>query len=290
MLSVDPQAIRILESLSSLLHRELELAEYEHEVESESVVFARGTDGSRRLAIRSRDDRAIDAVERQLLREIASLIQRDGSCRSESQALDQRLKMLERENVELTLKNRALAEISSRDALTGLFTRWFVLDKIEAELNRALRYGSSMSVLMLDIDHFKQINDSHGHPAGDQILQAVGYVLKDSCRIYDVPGRYGGEEFCLMLPETKTESTFNVAERIRKRIDTNPFTASGSNLHVTTSIGVANLDSIPDEGVFGASTLIERADRALYAAKDRGRNRVEIWNPTLNYRHPGSDH
>jgi diguanylate cyclase (GGDEF)-like protein len=229
------------------------------------------------LAIRA-DGALFDAAERRLVQQMVDLIQRDSVMRADHAALDQRLRMVERENLDLSMKNRALADISSRDSLTGLFTRWYVLDKIEAEMNRALRHGSPMSLLMIDVDHFKQVNDSFGHQTGDMVLQHLGQLLRDSCRMYDVPGRYGGEEFCLMLPETRLENTLAVAERIRRRVESTPMGASDGTIRVTASIGIAALDNIPDEALMGAASLIERADRALYSAKDNGRNRIEFWN------------
>ena len=95
---------------------------------------------------------------------------------------------LQRENLDLVVKNRTLSEVSSRDSLTGLYNRWFVIEKIDSEMNRALRHGSPMSLIMLDIDHFKRVNDTWGHGAGDEVLQGIGKLLRDSCRVYDVPG------------------------------------------------------------------------------------------------------
>ena len=126
-------------------------------------------------------------------------------------------------NLDLSVKNRTLAEISARDSLTGLYNRWYVMEKIDSEMNRSLRHGSPVSVLMLDIDHFKRVNDAFGHTVGDQVLQSVGQVLRESCRVYDVPGRYGGEEFCVVLPETRIGNTTVVAERIRERLAASRF-------------------------------------------------------------------
>jgi diguanylate cyclase (GGDEF)-like protein len=187
---------------------------------------------------------------------------------------------LQRENLDLTVKNRMLSEVSSRDSLTGLYNRWFVLEKIDSELNRALRHGSPMSLLMLDLDHFKRVNDTWGHSAGDQVLQGIGRLLRDSCRVYDVPGRYGGEEFCIVLPETKTGNTAAVAERIRQRLATNELPCGDGSIAVTVSIGIAGTDSA-DAGTLNPAELIDRADRALYAAKNRGRNRVEMWSSSM---------
>ena len=282
MRSSDPHVQRLLESISALLERRIELTDAE--TENETIVISRPHSGAHRIALRDADELQFSEVERLFLREMLELLVSDLHMKAEYQSLDQRLRMLEKENVDLSMKNRALAEISSRDALTGLYTRWYVLDKIEAEMNRALRHGNPMTLLMLDIDHFKQVNDSHGHPVGDQVLQTMGQVLRDCCRIYDIPGRYGGEEFCLMLPETKLDKGLPVADRIRKRIETTPFLVGEKTIHLTASIGVAGLESVPEEALFGATSLIERADRALYLAKDKGRNRVELWTSNLIHR------
>jgi diguanylate cyclase (GGDEF)-like protein len=278
MRNFDPQIFRTLESLSRLISRPLEVVEGAEG--SDAFVLSRLSHGQR-LGIRAVDGLPFNDSERAFLAEMVEMFQRDSSAILDLQALDQRLRMLERENLDLAMKNRALAEASSRDALTGLFNRWYILEKIEEEMNRAWRHGSPMSLLMLDIDHFKNVNDSYGHSVGDQVLQSIGHVLKDSCRVYDIPGRYGGEEFCLMLPETKLENTMPVAERIRQRVEATNLSVGSNHLKVTTSIGVAGLESVPDEGLFGASSLIDRADKALYAAKDRGRNRIEFWNVSL---------
>lgn len=196
----------------------------------------------------------------------------------EIEALKLRLRVVEKQNADLLLRNRALAEASSLDPLTGLYNRRFVLDSLEAEMNRAVRSGAPVSVLMLDLDHFKSVNDNHGHAAGDLVLRLVGSVLKENCRVYDVPARYGGEEFCLLLPDTAVENSITVAERIRTRLESKSIAyRDGSTLRITASIGVAALDENDSGEAFGHSALIDRADRALYAAKNRGRNRVVPW-------------
>jgi len=199
---------------------------------------------------------------------------------NDQRVLRQKLEQLEADNAGLLAINVALAEASSRDALTGLYNRFYVLDKIESELNRATRHGCPTSLLMIDIDHFKQVNDSWGHPTGDHVLQTVGQVLRDSCRVYDTPGRFGGEEFCVLLPETKMEGTSIVAERIRQRLELTPLQVDGNaSIRVTASIGVAIMSDQSDDSPWSASSLIDRADKALYAAKRGGRNRVELWSP-----------
>ena len=204
-----------------------------------------------------------------------------GEAESRFDELEQRMLSLQRENLDLVVKNRNLCEVSSRDVLTGLYNRWYVIEKIDSEINRALRHGSPMSVLMLDLDHFKRINDTWGHAAGDEVLKAIGKLLKDSCRVYDVPGRYGGEEFCIVLPETRMGNTAVVAERIRQRLESTEVSCGGDSVVVTASIGIAGMDEPASSEVLSPAALIDRADRALYSAKSRGRNRIETWDRAL---------
>jgi diguanylate cyclase (GGDEF)-like protein len=264
---------RIVRSLSALLHKELSLIDPASEDGAQSFGL------TPTLAVR--DDDAFSASSRDLVREVASVVrfagERDGRVRD----LERRLAEMESDNLDLVMKNRTLAEISARDSLTGLYNRWYVMEKIDSEMNRSLRHGCPVSVLMLDIDHFKRVNDAFGHAAGDGVLRAVAQVLRDSCRVYDVPGRYGGEEFCVVLPETKTGNTTVVAERIRERMASSSFNVGGDSVVVTASIGIAGIDSMEGEGLVSPSILIDRADRALYSAKHRGRNRVELWDVAM---------
>jgi diguanylate cyclase (GGDEF)-like protein len=133
------------------------------------------------------------------------------------------------------------------------------------------RYQESFSVLMIDIDHFKQINDEHGHPVGDVVLRDVAHLLKDTLRTVDAVGRYGGEEFLAVLPHTTSEEAVQTAERVRLRVEQHAFKVQDKVLKVTISIGVA---TYPGGHADSASTLIREADQALYRAKDAGRNRV----------------
>jgi diguanylate cyclase (GGDEF)-like protein len=234
-----------------------------------------------RVSIVSADGRPFAEEERRLIREIFDVVRLAEESEARFEELEQRMLGLQRENLDLVVKNRLLSEVSSRDTLTGLYNRWFVMEKIDSELNRALRHGSPMSLLMLDLDHFKRINDTWGHAAGDQVLQTIGKLLRDSCRVYDVPGRYGGEEFCIVLPETKTGNTTVVAERIRKRLESTAVPCGETSIVVTASIGIAGMDEPQDVDVLSPAGLIDRADRALYSAKNRGRNRVETWDSAL---------
>lgn len=159
-----------------------------------------------------------------------------------------------------------LQQISITDGLTGLYNRRHVMAEFEKEIGRAGRHERKLAVLMLDVDRFKQYNDSWGHQAGDEVLQGMGIVMKDATREPDVPGRYGGEEFIVLLPDCELEGAVAAAERIRRRLDREIFDGG----KVTASIGVAEF---PTHGETPME-LIAAADIALYAAKEQGRDRV----------------
>ncbi|MEA2236889.1 MAG: two-component system, cell cycle response regulator [Thermoanaerobaculia bacterium] len=263
---------RIVRSLSTLLHKELSLVD---PASAEDAIVL-----TPNLAVK--DDPSLSAPQRDLVREVASIVRFAGARDGRARELELKIAELETRNLDLLLKNRTLADISARDTLTGLYNRWYVMEKIDSEMNRSLRNGSPVSVLMLDIDHFKRVNDEFGHSAGDGVLRSVAQVLRESCRVYDVPGRYGGEEFCVVLPETKAGNTTVVAERIRERMAASSFDVGSDSVVVTASIGIAGIDSAEGEGMVSPSTLIDRADRALYSAKHHGRNRVELWNVAMH--------
>lgn len=265
---------RILAPLSALLRRPLKLAS--GQPAQATHVFA-VRDAGARLSVVAQDGMAFSPDERQLLNEIFQVMHIADESDARFRELERRMLLLQRENLDLIIRNRALSEATARDTLTGLYNRSYLVEKLDSEISRALRHNSPMAVLMLDIDHFKRVNDSYGHSAGDQVLQCVGKVLKESCRVYDVPGRYGGEEFCIVLPETRIGNTTIVAERIRERLAATSIPVNDGSVIVTASIGIAGIESAPTEGVLSPGALLERADRALYSAKNLGRNRVELW-------------
>jgi diguanylate cyclase (GGDEF)-like protein len=163
-----------------------------------------------------------------------------------------------------------LNEMASIDSLTGIANRRYFFNLAEAEITRALRYKHPLSALMMDIDHFKVINDTYGHNIGDQVLQAVTKRCMESMRDNDLMGRYGGEEFAFILPETDLNAAVKVADRLRKIIASQPFQFQGISLKVTVSIGVSQFRiDIPS-----ARALLDHADLAMYSAKQSGRNRV----------------
>lgn len=158
------------------------------------------------------------------------------------------------------------------DALTGLLNRRAFLPALEIEVARAARYRTGLGVLLIDVDHFKAINDRHGHGAGDQVLSGLGRLLASTLRNVDVVARWGGEEFVAMLPSSDVEGARRAAERVRAAAAAlSVTTPSGEALHVTISVGVAVHQSADT-----ADGLVDRADRAMYLAKTGGRNRVEV--------------
>ena len=275
----DAAGARILGPLSALLKKQLRVVDGADAERTDAFTIHLPLD---RLSIVAAGGGPFSEAERQIVYELFDLIRHAEEGRVRAGELQERVSRLERENLELIVRNRLLSEASSRDALTGLYNRWYVMDKIEAEINRSLRHGAPLSLLMLDIDHFKRVNDTFGHTAGDHVLQGVGKLLRDSCRVYDVPGRYGGEEFCVLLPETHLDNTTVVANRIRERLEVSDIQLVDGSVTVTASIGVASLDTASD-AVLTGSALIDRADRALYSAKERGRNRVELWDGSMEY-------
>ena len=165
-------------------------------------------------------------------------------------------------------------EQSRRDALTGLFNRRHFQDILAVELERARRAPSPTSLILMDVDKFKGINDTHGHATGDRVLRRVAEQIGLGLRRPDVACRYGGEEFTVLLPGSDSRSAENVAERLRSHVEDITATALGEPVSVTISLGVA---TIPAGERWDADTLIDRADQALYAAKKAGRNRVSTW-------------
>lgn len=158
------------------------------------------------------------------------------------------------------------------DHLTGLHNRRSLFELGKIEFSRAERLSRPISCLMLDLDHFKQINDTYGHPTGDKVLQGFARGCKESIREIDLIGRYGGEELMILMPETEIEMATQVAERLRVSICENQMTVDDQVLNITVSIGIAT----KDENTLELDTLIARADQAMYIAKHRGRNRVAV--------------
>lgn len=180
------------------------------------------------------------------------------------------------EQLALSLKesNDKLRKLAFRDDLTGLYNHRYFQEIFETEIQRATRYSHPVSLLLLDIDFFKQVNDTYGHPAGDDVLRQVSQTMVKLVRHCDIVARYGGEEFAIVLPETGRSGAKVLAQRIRRGIEQLQITINGKQIGVTVSVGVSNSDT---EGVeHTRAALIDRADQAMYVAKRNGRNRVEV--------------
>ena len=174
---------------------------------------------------------------------------------------------------DLKRSNELLLEISNTDYLTRLFNRRYLMEAMDKEVHRALRKGGNLSILILDIDHFKLVNDTYGHLQGDWVLQIVAKYLSNGLRNYDVAARYGGEEFVAILPDSTNKEALFVAERVRLSIQEIKFDGELSPLSITVSLGVA---TFPAEGCYTVDEFMKLADDALYRAKSKGRNRVEF--------------
>lgn len=179
---------------------------------------------------------------------------------------------------------RRIETIARTDGLTSLYNRRHFVSLANSELRRSLRFEKPMALALLDLDHFKRVNDEHGHPAGDAVLTEAARRIEQSIRVHDIVGRFGGEEFAVLLPETDHEGARQVCERIRttvgeKRyeVDAAVDTNDKSHISVTTSVGVAFMSGGTPVDL---DTLIKRADDSLYAAKQSGRNRVVVWRET----------
>ena len=168
--------------------------------------------------------------------------------------------------------NRKLEQMSRVDGLTGLFNRRFWEEQFSREFKRLKRTGQPAAAIMLDIDHFKKVNDNYGHPAGDHIIKTLAKIIQKAIRETDIAGRYGGEEFAILLPETTSENALYVAERIRLLAEKLVPTYEGEEITFTVSVGIADFDhSYADHMLW-----LEKADQALYESKESGRNKVTI--------------
>jgi two-component system, cell cycle response regulator len=172
---------------------------------------------------------------------------------------------------ELEQANKRLRKLSITDGLTELFNHRHVHELLQEEFERSRRSNEPLAVTMLDLDHFKAVNDTHGHPTGDVILYETAQILRDTAREIDMPGRYGGEEFIVILPNTGEEAAARFAERIRERVHGYVFRDGDTEVRMSVSCGVG---SFPAPGIDTPEALLKQADDALYEAKHTGRNRV----------------
>ena len=190
--------------------------------------------------------------------------------------------VLSQQTVEALLRLSLLEQENIADPLTGVYNRRHLDSRLNEEVSRSRRHGLPLSVLMLDIDHFKRVNDEHGHQVGDQVLVQFAALLKQQLREPDVAARYGGEEFVVIAPQTTRNDAVTLAERLRARVESAVFRVTDAappgkklEIRLTCSIGVAELS----EAIGRADTLLHCADQNLYSAKHAGRNRVNAGAP-----------
>lgn len=188
--------------------------------------------------------------------------------------LNSGLRILDLES-SLKAANEKICLLTITDELTGCFNKRYLDQNLPREIDRASRLGHSISIILADIDHFKQVNDTHGHPVGDQVLRSFSSRLKACVRCdVDWVARYGGEEFLVVLPETDVAGGHSVGERLRMHVEQTSFSSDNGDIPITASFGVAGSDThTPKKGI-SAEELLQRADQNLYQAKRNGRNQV----------------
>ena len=173
----------------------------------------------------------------------------------------------------IAIENARLYEMAIKDELTKLYVRRYFDQRLKEEMRRAKRYRGSLTVMLLDIDHFKRFNDTYGHAAGDEVLQFLSKVMRDQVRGVDIVSRHGGEEFAILCPEQSLKDSLAPAERIRATVEATELTLAGHKVRCTVSIGVASYPTDAQR----PEALLEMADQALYHAKHTGRNRVQAY-------------
>ncbi len=181
--------------------------------------------------------------------------------------------MGDRMQAQLSTLNDELTHMARTDALTGLDNRRYFMDQARREFSRSRRTGMPLTLLLIDADHFKSVNDTWGHDVGDKVLQEIADVLRTSVRAHDVAARFGGEEFVVLLPETDCREAAIISERVRAAAENRLLRVDDFAVQVTLSVGCTTVS--PCERSMDVDALLKRADVALYAAKKNGRNRVE---------------
>ncbi|MBU4604649.1 MAG: GGDEF domain-containing protein, partial [Proteobacteria bacterium] len=222
-----------------------------------------------------------NAMVRRLARTVEALQQKEAEVTAKNQELVKEINNRLRVEKDLRISEERYREMAIMDHLTGLYNRRHFYVLAENELKRTLRRGHSLALIMLDLDHFKKINDNYGHDVGDKVLMEVGRVLTSQVRSMDICARLGGEEFVLLLPETQDPQALNVAERLRESIAHSCVPAGDDWVGVTVSLGVTGLNNVQrsqsQEPKDLLELLIKQADRALYTSKTAGRNRITVY-------------
>jgi diguanylate cyclase (GGDEF)-like protein len=216
---------------------------------------------------------AVDYINKPFhIEEVLMRVRTHLTIRTLQKSLEDQNAMLVREIDERRRIQEELERIVILDPLTGLYNRRYFFNVAFNEFKKARRYNRPMSVILLDADYFKNVNDTYGHAVGDMALMHLAKIMKNSLRTVDILARYGGEEFIILLPETNLPQTITAAERIREQVESNPLVMNDFQVNMTVSLGISDINSCPNECSF--DNLLIFADRALYAAKNAGRNRI----------------
>ncbi|OEF97465.1 GGDEF domain-containing protein [Desulfuribacillus alkaliarsenatis] len=184
----------------------------------------------------------------------------------------QQQQLIRKQKLELKDKNRQLEQLANCDSLTGLYNRTYIMEHVDTKIKGFCAEGLEINLVIMDIDHFKKVNDNYGHPAGDKVLKEVANILKTRLRKFDIIARIGGEEFLIILPRTTINETKKIAEKLRSEIESSRFIYDNHQIVVTASFGIASMLCSEQDPV---SKSYYKADRALYKAKELGRNKVE---------------
>jgi len=294
----DPQAAREMKRFDAHVYRSVDLLEQVHDISRRTIDADRATariTRTRSILITFGAFAAALAisllVSAALARSVLAGVDvlRQGAARLAAGELSHRVALAQRDELGelatafnamaegLEQNRKALYELATRDGLTGLYNHHTFYTLLADELARAQRFKRPVALLMLDIDRFKRVNDTHGHQAGDAILKGLSELLNRQARAIDRVCRYGGEEIAVILPETDPDTAANIAERLRASVEAQPFDVNaGAPVRITVSIGVASWPLRGD----GADALVAAADAALYAAKRSGRNRISRYEPS----------
>jgi diguanylate cyclase (GGDEF)-like protein len=238
-------------------------------------------DFTQRVEFMGEFSQSFNSMVMQLDQTLKELVRKEKELRRVNEDLLKEIAIRKETEAALRESEEALRHLVITDSLSGLYNRRHFDKLAEDEITRALRYSRPLSVMMFDIDFFKHINDNYGHAGGDAVLKAVAKATKEMIRATDVPARYGGDEFIVLLPETAVTEAAAVAEKLRRQIGETPVQAEAGPIAITISVGVSDClgktNSKPQEMVL--LELISNADRALYASKSAGRNRLAVCKP-----------
>lgn len=232
--------------------------------------------GNMSIRVNPRSNDEIGQLARVFNLMVASIQEREKALRDLAVGLEQ---TVEERTAALLEKTTILEQMAITDPLTKILNRRHFFTLAEKEIAKATRHKRPLAIILIDADYFKQINDMHGHPFGDQMLINLTSMIQLNIRAMDIFARYGGEEFILLMPETGPESAFLTAERLRKIVASSPQSHDGKKINLSISLGVACSDEAAETSI---TTLVARADQALYESKRGGRNATTLWEPREN--------